>query len=344
MLMIFPPVQAAAPDAARDARAVLDQARSRVQVAQEALKLHMGFGKPRSSFDPKLKPVMDSFDERLKTEQRPQVRQALLVAKLYLMPRIGIKATPEFRQEVLKEVPPTSIVWSLEPNLLLYSASAMKDEKAADAYIAEARDKHADPKVRGPLVYNRFEEGFYGKQEIVWKPALAQLDRDFSGEAFTKNAHTTVEYAAKTALGIAAPAFSVASLDHPKITFTNDTFKGKYLLIDFWATWCGPCRSEMPKLHEAYGKFKDKGLQVLSLSFDHQVEDIAPYRNDPAHSMPWNHAFVEGGFRSPLALAFGVRGIPKPVLVGPDGKILATENDLRGAELEKTLEKFLGKP
>ncbi len=344
MLMFLPPVQFAPTDAAKDAKAIVDEVQARMKAVQEAYTLHISFGKSRASFDPHLNSLLESYETRLKTEKRPEVRQSLLLARLYLMPRAGIKVTSELREEAAAEVPPTSPAWSIEPALLLYAASALKDGRAADAYISEARQKHPDPRVRGPLVYNQFEEGFSGKQEAVWKPALARLDADYASEPYTKNAHRTIEYAAKTAPGIAAPAFSLANLENPKITFTNDTFKGKFLLIDFWATWCGPCRREMPKLHAAFEKFKGKGLQVLSLSFDQKAEDVAPYRKDAAHSMPWNHAFVEGGFQSPLAVAFGVRGIPKPVLVGPDGKILATGNDLRGEDLEKTLEKFLGMP
>ncbi len=348
----FPPAQAAPAPAssadaakeAKDAKAVLNEAQTRMKAVQEAYTLHISFGKSRASFDPHLKPMMESFEARLKTEKRPEVRQSLLVAKLYLAPRAGIKVTPELRQEVVAEVPPTSSAWSLEPRLLLSAVSALTDEKAADAYLAKARENHADPSVRGPLVYNQFEEGFYDKNEKLWKGALEKLDKEYTKEPYTKEAHRMLEYAAKTAIGISAPAFSIRSLDDPKKTFTNASFAGKYLLMDFWATWCGPCRSEMPQLHAAYGKFKGKGLQVLSLSFDQKAEDIAPYRADPTHAMPWNHAFVEGGFKSPLAEAYGVRSIPKPILVGPGGKVLATENDLRGDNLDKTLEKFLGKP
>ena len=338
------PAQASSAGAAKDAQAILNEVQTRMKAVQEAYTLHISFGKPRASFDPHLKPMMESYEVRLKTEKRPEVRHSLLVAKLYLAPRAGVKVTPELRQEVVAEVPPTSPAWSLEPRLLLSAVSAMTDQKTADAYIAKARENHADPSVRGPLVYNQFEEGFHEKNEILWKGALAELDREYAKEIYTKEAHRMLEYAAKTAPGIAAPAFTIKSLEDPKKTFTNASFAGKYLLLDFWATWCGPCRAEMPQLHAAYGKFKGRGLQILSLSFDQKVEDIAPYRADSSHAMPWNHAFVEDGFRSPLAEAYGVRGIPKPILVGPDGKILATENDLRGDNLDKTLEKYLGKP
>ena len=95
-------------------------------------------------------------------------------------------------------------------------------------------------------------------------------------------------------------------------------------------------------MHAAWAKFKGKPFDILSLSFDRKVEHIAPFRAEPATPMPWKHAFIEGGFQNPLSEAYGVKGIPKPVLIGPDGRIVASGSDLRGENLVKTLAKFLG--
>ena len=138
-----------------------------------------------------------------------------------------------------------------------------------------------------------------------------------------------------------APAFNVTALGDPKTTYTLDSFKGKYLFIDFWATWCPDCRAELPAIHAAWAKFKSPSLEFLSLSFDRRVEHIAPFRQQPATPMAWKHAFIEGGFQNPLAEAYGVKGIPKALLIGPDGKIVASGAQLHGANLEKTLAKFL---
>ena len=119
-------------------------------------------------------------------------------------------------------------------------------------------------------------------------------------------------------------------------------YAGKPMILEFWATWCPPCRAEMPFMHAAWVKFKAKPFDILSLSFDRKVEHIAPYRAQAATPMPWKHAFIEGGFQNPLSEAYGVKGIPKPLLIGPDGSIVASGGDLRGARLERTLAKFLG--
>ena len=144
------------------------------------------------------------------------------------------------------------------------------------------------------------------------------------------------------ALGKTVPEFKLASLEDAQSTISNDLLKGKITMLDFWAVWCGPCIGEMESMHKAYERFKGKKLQIISFSFDAKPEDVVKFR-EKKWKMPWLHAFIEKGFESDLAKRFEVIGIPKPILVDSEGKILAMENELRGEELERTLEKFLGK-
>jgi hypothetical protein len=97
----------------------------------------------------------------------------------------------------------------------------------------------------------------------------------------------------------------------------------------------------MEKLHAAYEKFKAKNFQILSLSLDHFRSDVAKFRGDK-WKMPWLHTFVTDD--KPLAKAFEVMAIPRPLLVDGNGTIVAMELELRGDQLEKTLAKFLGEP
>ena len=146
----------------------------------------------------------------------------------------------------------------------------------------------------------------------------------------------------KVYAGAQVPKFSFVSLDDSSKTFTNETFKGKYLLIDFWAVWCGPCVGEMENLHKAYEKFKGNDFAVLSLSFDNAPADVKKFR-ETRWKMPWNHAYVVKGFDNPTSREFEVDGIPKPILVDGNGMIVAMTTELRGENLQKTLEKYLGK-
>ena len=135
-----------------------------------------------------------------------------------------------------------------------------------------------------------------------------------------------------------APNFTLQSLDGEEISL--DQYKGKYLLINFWATWCGPCLSEMDNLHETYEKFRQSNFEIISLSFDQTPDVVRNFRRE-RWQMPWLHAFIESGFNAPISRVFEVTGIPKPILVDPNGKIIALGADLRGRNLERTLSNVL---
>jgi thiol-disulfide isomerase/thioredoxin len=116
-------------------------------------------------------------------------------------------------------------------------------------------------------------------------------------------------------------------------------YKGKVLLIDFWATWCGPCIAELPNVIAAYQKHHDKGFEILGVSLD---EDRAAFEKFIADKkMTWRHHFDGNGWKNEIGQAYGVQSIPATYLVGPDGKVAAV--GLRGDKLEKEVAKLLAK-
>jgi thiol-disulfide isomerase/thioredoxin len=122
----------------------------------------------------------------------------------------------------------------------------------------------------------------------------------------------------------------------PPVQFFGTSSLGKVYLIEFWSTTCGHCKGEMPFLHDAYEKYKNKGFEILSLSLDQSPDEVIEYRKGE-WKMPWHHAFLEGEFDHEIAKKFGVRGTPTPILVDSEGKIIVTGNALRNVELIKTL-------
>jgi peroxiredoxin len=116
-----------------------------------------------------------------------------------------------------------------------------------------------------------------------------------------------------------------------------NSFKGKYLLIDFWASWCGPCRMENPNVVEAYNKFKGKNFTILGVSLD---KDRDSWKKAIAQDhLTWTHISDLKYWNSQAVETFGFQGIPFNVLVDPSGKVIAQE--LRGRNLENKLEEVL---
>ena len=113
-------------------------------------------------------------------------------------------------------------------------------------------------------------------------------------------------------------------------------YQGKTVLVDFWATWCGPCRAEMPNIAANYQKYRDKGFEVIAVSVDKDLEALAEFVT--AERPPWAVlADQMAGPRNSMAARYGISSLPSLVLVGPDGKVLAV--NCRGEALGQELAK-----
>ena len=319
--------------------AVLDAARAKGAAVAKARIAFLEAGKPSGEFKADCSREIASATARLGKDKRPDVRRALLVARLYYRRLARELPSASELAETRREVSATDPGWALDKGLL--PALEGWDPQAFHTYLAQARAGHPDGALRRSLLFEYFTDMIDTSTESEWLPPYGMLIKDFPGSLEAQKAEARLASEARTAVGALAPPFELPSLEDPATRFTPATFRGGYVLIDFWASWCPDCVREMPGLHKVWARYKDKGLDILSLSLDRKAEHITRYRALDASPMPWKHAFLEAGWQSPVCQAYGVKSIPKPVLVGPDGRIVANGGDLRGDNLMKTLGKLL---
>lgn len=173
------------------------------------------------------------------------------------------------------------------------------------------------------------------KYSDLYKSLDAGLSKKFPNDKNVIMFHEVVERMLSTNVGQFAPEISLPSPDGKEIALSS--LKGKLVLIDFWASWCGPCRKEMPNVIKIYSKFKNKGFEIYGVSLDQDKEK-------------WMEAITKDGINWPqvsdlkywdnvAARIYNVQGIPYTVLIDKDGKIIA--KNLRGQELEKKIAEVL---
>ncbi|MDA3844655.1 MAG: TlpA disulfide reductase family protein [Candidatus Kapabacteria bacterium] len=246
---------------------------------------------------------------------------------------------PKIKSMIPKILPASSAVWLEVHRMIAYAALIIGGEEAV-RFLSEMHKNHFSER--------QIISIFYKSVELFSKtPASETRDKifylmreNFPDHPSTYRAGSRICGKGNIIVGKHIPEFSVQSLDNPEEVISSESLKGKYTLIDIWAVSCTPCRGQMEYLHAAHEKFKDKNFQMLSISFDKVAKAVELYRSKK-WEMPWMNAFVEDGWNSKIKETFEVYGIPKPVLIDPDGKILAVDGNLSFGSLEKTLAEYL---
>lgn len=232
-------------------------------------------------------------------------------------------------------------------------AIAASPEKEKDKAFQEALDKKIqENQVRLKEAYRQFLQKAPTNVVTIeavdhlggFPPDLAVVRPMFDGLPETVRQSTLgQEYARKLAkldrvsIGAIAPDFTQADTAGRAVSLKD--FRGKYVLIDFWASWCGPCRKENPNLVKAYHQYKDNNFTVLGISLDKAKDRDAWLKAIAKDGLPWTQVSDLKGWDNEVSLLYSIESIPKSFLIGPDGTILA--KDLRGEALNTKLAELL---
>ncbi|WP_164108705.1 MULTISPECIES: peroxiredoxin family protein [Sphingobacterium] len=168
-------------------------------------------------------------------------------------------------------------------------------------------------------------------------PLFEQLDSSLKSRKEGKELAKALDIANRLAVGKEAPDFSQPDLEGKPVKLSD--FRGQYVLLDFWASWCGPCRADNPNLVKAYQQYKDKNFTILALSLDRPGKKEDWVKAIEKDGLPWHHVSDLSGWQNEVVGLYGIQAIPQNFLIDPQGKIVA--KNLHGDQLGKLLGKLL---
>ncbi len=291
-----------------------------------------------------LEEVLEHLDLWM-TDDDPEIRAFAGVQRVWLEVQSGF--IDEFRPDqtvvVFDAAPVTSPYWGYYPNGLIFTLNRIApdhgDIEQAAAALEACLQGNPDRRVQAEALASLVVIASIQDNNAEAGELIQRLNDEYGDVFDNEMQRTLLDQYGQSRVGQPVPHFAVTLLDGRGID--NEDLEGRYVLIHFWGTWCGPCKGDMPDLHEAYSRFGGPDFEILSLALNDSKDKVEAFRNG-TWPMPWQHGVLPSGFESGAAKQLNVRAVPTTILVDPEGVIVATTATTRGPRLLETLEKHLG--
>lgn len=207
-----------------------------------------------------------------------------------------------------------------------------EDEQAYWSFVGRYISSHPQSYTAAQLLLDQYS---YDMRPAESLPLYNALNEEIKKSVPAILFKGKLDVALKTDIGTTAPDIDLENVSGQRVSLSSN--RGKFTLLDFWASWCGPCRMENPNLVNAYRRYHERGFEIYSVSLDlNKAAWKAAIMKD---SLSWTHVSDLKGWKSPAVQLYGVNAIPSNVLLDKNGKIIA--KNLRDADLEKKLKEVL---
>ena len=219
----------------------------------------------------------------------------------------------------------------------IYRRSEELDSADLHEFFDYLADNLLDPKSRSEVLLSKLRmksrQEEYRDEAVQIARELVEMDAD---DFYVRQGLGFLHEVESLNIGQRAPEFVAQTIHGESVSL--ESLQGNYVLMEFWATWCGPCMPEIPYLKTLQEQYQDRNFKVLGFSLDRDRETLSRFVDEK--QMEWPQIFLEDGWEGELARKFNVSGIPRMYLLDPDGTIIA--RDLRGEEMVSEIEELLG--